>query len=79
MIKHYCFCIIEFIKLVAKTTQYFSRKLLKGIWRTPGILPVTEIVNHMFIFFAFHNITCHSLHLHIFCSIKDIHLKFTNK
>ena len=32
---------------------YFSRKLPRGIWRTPGILPVTEIVNHMFTFFAF--------------------------
>ena len=27
--------------------------LPKGFWRTPGILPVIDIVNHMFIIFAF--------------------------
>ena len=37
----------------------FFRLLTKGFNRSPGILPVTEMVNHMFIFLRFHYIICH--------------------
>ena len=43
-------------------------------------MSVIEIVNHMFIFFGFHYIYIwHSLNFYIFCSIRDISLKFTDR
>ena len=58
----------------------FFRPLTKGFNRSPGILPVTEMVNHMFIFLRFHYIICHFTPPYLkFCSIEDTHLKFTDR
>ena len=47
----------------------------KWLWRAQSFLSVTEIVNHMLKFLRVH----YTLYPHIFCSIRDIHPKFTDR
>ena len=64
----------------AKIYLTYFQTSAKGFWRARGFLPVSEIVNHIFILFlVFHYITCHSLNRHTFYTIRDIHLKFTDR